>query len=269
MTRAPTTFHQLVTDLRAIGVQAGRDLLVHASLRRVGPVEGGAVTVLDALRAVVGPTGAVVVPTFTQANSDTSTEHRNRTKDMTPAEYTAFLASMPAFDRDRTPSTGMGMLSETVRVNAAAIRSDHPQTSFAALGGGAAALMADHAPDCHFGPRSPLFRLYERSADVLLLGVGFNQCTAFHLAEYHYQIPAPTRNYRCRVFEDGRPIWWEYEDVVLDDSAFGRIGAALEERTDSVSRRPVGRTTALRVSLPSAVDFAEAWLAVDRPTSNN
>lgn len=42
MTGTAATFHQLVTDLRTIGVHVGRDLLVHASLRQIGPVEGGA-----------------------------------------------------------------------------------------------------------------------------------------------------------------------------------------------------------------------------------
>jgi aminoglycoside 3-N-acetyltransferase len=264
MTGHPATFNELVTDLRAIGVRPGRDLLVHSSLRRVGPVEGGAVTVVEALREVVGPAGALVVPAFTPANSDTSAEHRDRTRGMTSAEYAEFLASMPAFDPGRTPSTGMGTLAETVRTNAAAVRSDHPQTSFAALGGGARQLMAGHAPDCHFGPRSPLFHLYERSADVLLLGVGFNRCTAFHLAEYRYRVPAPTRRYRCRIVKDGRPAWWEYEDVVLDDSDFAQIGAALCSSTDAVTQKPVARATAFRVSLPAAVDFAAAWLAATR-----
>ena len=35
---------KLIDELRAIGVKAGMNLLVHSSLKRVGPVDGGAET---------------------------------------------------------------------------------------------------------------------------------------------------------------------------------------------------------------------------------
>ena len=46
-----------------------------------------------------------------------------------------------------------------------------------------------HAPDCRLGERSPLARLEELHARVLLLGAGYDACTGFHLAEY--RIPSP------------------------------------------------------------------------------
>ena len=47
---------ELVEDLRRLGVTAGDTLMVHASLRRIGPVVGRADGVVDALEAAVGPT---------------------------------------------------------------------------------------------------------------------------------------------------------------------------------------------------------------------
>lgn len=41
-------------------VQTGDLLMVHASLKAIGPVEGGAETVVAALRSAVGPTGTVM-----------------------------------------------------------------------------------------------------------------------------------------------------------------------------------------------------------------
>ena len=40
---------QLVADLRRLGLKSGMDVMVHSSLSKVGPVEGGAETVVDAL----------------------------------------------------------------------------------------------------------------------------------------------------------------------------------------------------------------------------
>ena len=46
---------RLVDSLRSAGVQYGVDLLVHSAMSRIGYVEGGPKTVVDALREVIGP----------------------------------------------------------------------------------------------------------------------------------------------------------------------------------------------------------------------
>jgi aminoglycoside N3'-acetyltransferase len=56
---------------------------------------------------------------------------------------------MPAFDRERTP-TGSGQSAEELRTTQGAVRSGHPQSSFAALGPRAAELMDGHAVNCHW-----------------------------------------------------------------------------------------------------------------------
>lgn len=66
------TSQRLVRDLRGLGVRRGDTLLVHASLRRIGWVDGGAPTVISALRQAVGETGNVVAPAGTEDNSLTS-----------------------------------------------------------------------------------------------------------------------------------------------------------------------------------------------------
>ncbi|ATB37884.1 AAC(3) family N-acetyltransferase [Cystobacter fuscus] len=54
------TREQLVNDLRQLGVNAGDLVMVHASLRAIGPVEGGVGGVLDSLDAAVGPDGTLI-----------------------------------------------------------------------------------------------------------------------------------------------------------------------------------------------------------------
>ncbi|MHC5907656.1 AAC(3) family N-acetyltransferase [Streptomyces sp. S6] len=245
--------------LERLGVRPGATLLVHASLRRVG---AGPDAVLSALLDAVGPEGTVVVPAFTAGNSDTSPAYREHTRDMTERQIAAYRAEMPPFD-GRTASQGVGRLAEAVRRAPGAVRSAHPQTSFAALGARARELMAGHDEECHLGERSPLARLEEAGAQVLLLGVGFEVCTAFHLGEY--RMPgAPWREYRCVVRRGGVRTWVSYRDVALDDRDFGELGAAFEARTGAVRRGPVGSGEALLFPLAEAASFAARWLAGNR-----
>ena len=263
--RGSTVAHRAATgdvldrDLRALGVATGECLLVHASMSSIGRVSGGAPTVVAALRGVLGAAGTLVVPTGTADNSDTSRAYLARIKGMTASEVARYRAAMPPFDRDRTPSTGTGRIAEEVRMTPGAIRSAHPQTSFAALGPGAHWLMDGHALDCHLGEASPLGRLYEADARILLLGVGYEACTALHLAEYRYRQDPPRRSYRCVITQDGRAVWWEFEDVVLDDRDLGRLGRDLD-RTGSVRRGRVGGAECRLVPLRRAVDFSARWL---------
>ncbi|MFD4527115.1 aminoglycoside N(3)-acetyltransferase [Streptomyces sp. NPDC058470] len=256
------TDSQLTQQLTELGVGEGGVLLVHASLRSLGKVEGGAASVLRALRRALGPDGTLVVPAFTSDNSDTSAAHGERVRGLSDEARTAFRERMPPFDRAATPSTGVGILAETTRLHPDSLRSAHPQTSFAALGPRAAKVIDDHHLDCHLGERSPLARLYELRARILLLGVDFDRCTAFHLGEYRVDSP-PRRSYRCVVRLDGRRQWWEYADVALDDSDFGTLGAEFERAASGTATVRVGTVGAARcrlVGFVDAVDYAQGWL---------
>ena len=46
--------NSLIADFKALGIKPGMNLLTHSSLRRIGPVDGGADTVIDALLEVLG-----------------------------------------------------------------------------------------------------------------------------------------------------------------------------------------------------------------------
>lgn len=266
---APDDGERLAGALSALGVRPGDVLLVHASLRSVGPVAGGPGAALAALRRAVGREGTVVVPSFTPENSDTSPHYRARVRGLDARAREAVRSSMPPFDPVLTPAPSMGVLAEAVRTAVGARRSGHPQTSFAALGPRAAELLAGHRPDCHLGEDSPLARLYEADAGILLLGTGFDTCTAFHLGEYRRPGP-PLRRYRCVVAPRGVRQWWEYEDVALDDGDFAALGAAFEEsaRPGDVMTALIGAAPCRRVRLRAAVDFATEWLTDHRQSGS-
>jgi aminoglycoside 3-N-acetyltransferase len=176
---------------------------------------------------------------------------------MTQREVADYRAAMLPFERDSTPCPTMGVFAECVRTAPGAVRSGHPQSSFAALGQRAAELLGDHDPHCHLGERSPLAALYGAHADVLLFRVGFQVCSAFHLAQYRRNGPASLRTYRCVVERKGN--WVSYEDVAMDDSDFPAIGAALPRRL--VAEGQVADKPVRLFGMRGGVDHAKAYMA--------
>jgi aminoglycoside 3-N-acetyltransferase len=248
----------LGAQLLALGVRPGQDLLVHCSMRAVGPVAGGAATVAAALTNVLGPDATLVVPAQTTLNSLSSDAFLTVTAGLDEIGLARHIEAMPGFDPAATPSQGMGQLAELVRTMPGAARSAHPQSSFAAIGARAAQAMAGHALDCHLGEHSPLGWLYAQDAAVLLLGVGYDACTAFHLAEYRLPGEASYREYRCFVTADGARQELAFNDIVLDASDFAALGAHLEGEP-YVRKGLVGAADSRLLPIRAAVDAAAAW----------
>ncbi|MBW8795991.1 MAG: AAC(3) family N-acetyltransferase [Streptomyces sp.] len=247
----------LAGQLHLLGVRTGETLLAHTSLSSLGWVNGGAVAVVQALLDALGPDGTLVVPTQTGDLSDPAV-WRNPP---VPEEWWGTIrATMPPYDPRTTPSRGVGVIPETVRTWPGALRSAHPQTSFAAVGPRAAEILEGHAPDCRLGERSPLARLEKLHARVLMLGTGYATCTSFHLAEY--RIPSP----RVRV---GRPApgggWEEVTEVSITSDRFDELGYDFERDRSVVVRGEVGGADARLFPVADAVAYAERWLAVHRP----
>ncbi|MFD0272764.1 aminoglycoside N(3)-acetyltransferase [Kitasatospora sp. NPDC127111] len=249
-------------ELAALGVRPGRVLLVQAALRSLGPVRGGAATVVDALLDALNAPyqGTLVAYTATPANSATSREAAAATRGYSPAEVEAFRAGMPAFDPATTPSSvSMGVMSEIIRKHPGAVRSSHPQTSFAAIGRLARWITDDHPLDCHLGERSALGRLYELDAKVLMIGVPMARFTAFHLADL--RMPDVTvREYRCRVREG----WIAFKAPDLDDLHFADLGEKVLERVTGATEGLVGGAFCRLIPIREAVDLAERILREER-----
>jgi len=128
---APQTRASIATDLHSLGVAPGSVLLVHTAVSRLGWVCGGPVAVAQALLDVLGPDGTLVVPTHTTGNSDPARWGHPPVPD---AWWPVIREHMPGFDPRITPSRGVGALPEVVRTLPGAVRSAHPQMSFAAIG---------------------------------------------------------------------------------------------------------------------------------------
>ncbi len=179
---------QLVAAFRDAGLQLGDLVLVHSALRTLGPVAGGADTVIDALLEAVGPDGTVAVPTHT---------------------WKVVNTDQPVFHQTLTPSN-VGALTNVFRRRPGALRSLHPTHSVAAIGARAAAFVAGHEQDdTPCGAAGPYGRLRAWGGKILIIGAGLNSCTFFHGCEEWAGMPwAVTRhtNQLYSLTAEGRVI---------------------------------------------------------------
>ncbi|MFD0201982.1 MULTISPECIES: aminoglycoside N(3)-acetyltransferase [Saccharothrix] len=252
------TRESIGSQLGELGLRSGDTVLVHSSLSSLGWVCGGANAVVLALLDVLGEGGTLVVPTQSGDNSDPSAW---RNPPVPESWWADIRASMPPYDPRTTPSRGMGVVAEVVRTWPGALRSAHPQTSFAAVGPRAADVVADHALDCQLGEHSPLARLAAMGARVLLLGVGFDSCTAFHLAEY--RLPARDVDNSFAITTSAGRRWETVRDIALRNDDFADLGAAFAAERPVVRGR-VGAATTWLFPMADAVAYAEAWLSEHR-----
>lgn len=256
----PQTRESLADDLRTLGLEAGQTVLVHSSLRSLGWVCGGAPAVVLALLDVLGPGGTLVVPTQTNDNSDPGQWSRPPV----PEPWWPVIRNhMPGFDTAITPSKDMGAIAEQIRTWPAARRSAHPQTSFAAIGARADVVVKEHRLDCRLGSNSPLGALERLGAMVLLLGVSYDRCTCFHLAEYRMPNP-PTETTGAAILNpDGTQQWMIGTDVATDDEDFPAVGEEFEA-TGMARSGTVGSSISKFFSLPAAVAYATSWMRTHR-----
>jgi len=253
-TPEPRTRLGLAVDLRALGVRSGTTLLVHASMASLGWVSGGPVAVIQALMDVLTPHGTLVMPAFTGYSDPVHWENPPVPRSWVPVIH----ASMPAFEPETAPTRGMGVIAENFRSWPGVLRSRHPLDSFCAWGSHAERLTADHELDDGLGEGSPLARLYDLGAHVLLLGVGFDNNTSFHLAEHR----AP--RIRGRVTQrvpmlgpQGRQLV-TIDEIDYSTDNFVEIGEALVA-AGQVRLGHVGSAATRLFSQPACVDFACEW----------
>ena len=166
--KIPQTRESLKKDLKKIGVRPGMVLLAHSSMSSVGWICGGAVSFILALEEVIGEQGTLVMP----AHSGDLSDPAKWENPPVPEEWWETIReAMPAFEPDLTPTRGVGKVAETFRKQRGAIRSLHPQVSFAAWGKYAEYITSGHSLENAFGEKSPLAKIYELDGYVLLAGV--------------------------------------------------------------------------------------------------
>ena len=170
------TKQDLTDCLDKLGVDPKGTLMAHLSYKAVGETEGRGDTVLDVLMDYMRQ-GLLVLPSHTWSNVGVKN---------------------PVMDVLYTP-TCVVILTELFRKRPGVLRSLHPTHSLAACGAGAAEFLAgEEHIETPCGIGGAYYKLWERDAQILLIGVNFN----------------------CNTFVHGIEEW---------DGAFGSISA---EKTD-------------------------------------
>ena len=161
------TKYDLLRDIRSLELDPHGTVLIHSSCKAVGPVEGGADTVLDAWSEFMEE-GLLVFPTHT---------------------WNQIPRKNPVFD-SRTQPSCVGILSELFRQRPGVVRSLHPTHSVAALGKDAAAYTAGEERATSPLPRGGCWgKLLDRDATILFLGCTLRSNTFLHGVEEWNRIP--------------------------------------------------------------------------------
>lgn len=243
---------ELADDLERLGVRTGDLLMVHASLRAVGPIAGGVNELVQALFAAIGPAGTVAAYV-----------------DFEPFFDEDDLALMPVFDkRIAHAARDHGVLHETLRNWPGALRSDHPDAGVVAIGPLAEWLTADHPFQYGYGPGSPFEKILRIDGRVLMLGAPLDTITLLHHAEHLAKLPGK-RVVRYRRLMPGPqgPEWMGFEefdtgDPVCDglaENCFEQIAQA--HLAAGYGRRAlVGQADSYLFEASELVPFAMAWL---------
>ena len=230
------TQKDIENGLLALGFEQGDVVLVHSSLSSFGQVEGGAEAVVDALLAVLGEKGTLVVPTF----------------NFNPG----------IFDPKATPSV-VGKITETVRNRPDAIRSLHPTHSVAAVGPMAEAITEGHDKMPPFGRGSALFKVLQAKGKVLQLGTTHTSNSMIHVAEEIAGVVYLDRQRQVSVTNARGKTVDKWVRRPGCSRGFDAIDEELESR-EAIREARIGDCLARLMSARAVVDAAVAMLKFDQ-----
>lgn len=159
------TKEQVRGCLVQLGIRPGDGLLVHSAVQFLGHPEGGLGMFWEAIQQAIGKSGTIVVPAFNFS-----------------------FANGDPYDPYQTPSNGMGVFSEYIRLLPVAKRSPHPMQSIAAVGKYAQDLTGRDTLSA-FDPGSAFERMLELDFKLLLLGADSRAISMFHYCEQRTNVP--------------------------------------------------------------------------------
>ena len=204
---------ELASGFRKLGVAAGDTVMVHASVRALGPVAGGPDQIHLALKdALTGDGTLMMYASCPDGYDDVGRGH------LTPAAERAILDKQPAFDAQTARAQREhGALVEFFRTYPGSLVNDHV-ARFVVWGRHATHLISEQPWDFAFGRGSALDRFVELNGKVLLLGCDHDNVTFLHYAEHIVDIPGKRiAVFEVPVLENGERVWKEMKEFDTSD----------------------------------------------------
>ncbi len=233
---------ELARDLRELGVEAGDTVMVHASVRAIGPVAGGPDQIHLALKDALTEAGTMMMYASCPAGyDDVGRGH------LSPVEERAIIEKQPAFDaRTAKAARDNGALVEFFRTYPGALVNDHV-ARFVVWGRHAEHLISKQPWDFAFGRDSALERFVDLDGQILLLGCDHDNVTFLHYAEHIVDIPGKrVARFDVPILENGERVWREMQEFDTSDHGahpawpprfFAQIVNAHLARTRNIGRR--------------------------------
>jgi aminoglycoside 3-N-acetyltransferase len=157
----------LKDQLSLIGITAGDTLLIHSSMSKIGFLENGAKTLVEALLESIGEDGNLLMPNSPNAGLQLD-----------------YIRKLTVFDVQESPSQ-LGAISEYFRKLPTAKRSAHPTEPVSCVGKNADFFVNDHFGNLTpYNNNSPFYKVAQRRGKILYIGVTLaNAGTSLHLLE--------------------------------------------------------------------------------------
>jgi aminoglycoside 3-N-acetyltransferase len=205
----PHTRAALAAELQRLGLKPGDVVMLHASVRAVGPVFGGPDVIHLAIEDAVSPGGTLMMLLgCPDGYDDVGRGH------LSAAEEAAILANMPAFDpRTTRANRDVGTLAEFFRTWPGTVVSDCASARIGARGARAAWLTADHPQSWPFGRGTPFEKLVQANGKLLLLGSDHDEVTLLHHVEDIADFPDKiVRHFKVPVLRNGERVWLDCQE---------------------------------------------------------
>ena len=251
---------ELADGFRRLGVGAGETVMVHASVRAVGPIAGGADQIHLALKDALTASGTLMMYASCPAHYD-EVGRGNLTAD----EEREVLEKLPAFDALTARSQrDNGTLVEFLRTYPGSIVNDHV-ARFVCWGHNAGTLLSQQPWSYAFGHGSALERFVQLNGKILLLGCDHDNVTFLHYAEHILDVRGKRiARYVVPIDVNGKRVWREMEEFdssgqgahpAWPDRFFTQIVDAYLTRTGNAGAR-VGNAEAFLIDARGLLAFA-------------
>lgn len=212
------TEERIAAGLRELGLDRDSAVIVHASLRSFGRVDGGADAVARALVEVCGTVlmvGGSWDRTGVPAPPGLVRPHNAVLAAASWAEFDTALERAVPFTPDLPVDGWLGRVAEALRRRSDHQRGAHPTFSFVAAGTHARRLVEAQRIDWPLGPIEELESL---DGQVLLLGVDHTSNTTIHLAEQRLG-----RGRFFRYAKTAPGVWAELPNISGESHRFDEI----------------------------------------------